>query len=122
MINKDILRQALKMIEDNPLHWDQSYLHCGTSHCFFGMVDLIELKLHFNTGDKEVQADAIKKNVSLPRHETGLSNDLFEYMSYWENTLDDLRFYVKVVTSNLPMFLINFICYIKRQFIIRRRK
>ena len=38
-VNKELLKNTLKLIEENPDHWQQSRWHCGTNHCFAGFVE-----------------------------------------------------------------------------------
>ena len=38
-INKELLRETLQTIKDNPQHWNQRNWHCETSHCFAGFVE-----------------------------------------------------------------------------------
>jgi hypothetical protein len=44
-LNKELLKSTLKLIKENPEHWNQEEWHCGTSHCFAGLVELQVKKL-----------------------------------------------------------------------------
>lgn len=37
--NVELLRETLQTIKENPEHWDQKQWHCGTTHCFAGLVE-----------------------------------------------------------------------------------
>lgn len=59
-INKELLRETLQTIKANPQHWNQANWHCGTSHCFAGIV---ECKLRNHPLDNPVKSSWIIENV-----------------------------------------------------------
>lgn len=50
MKNAVLAYKTLDHIKAHPKHWDQSVWHCGTTHCFAGLVEL------FTTGEDESTA------------------------------------------------------------------
>jgi hypothetical protein len=44
-INASLLTETMNWINTNPSHHDQSSWHCEASHCFFGVAEMIGLKL-----------------------------------------------------------------------------
>lgn len=113
MPNRKILRQALQMVKDNPSHWDQTFWHCGTSHCFGGMIDLILVQLPIWATYEEIVKDNSFSNfnkMEIARFKAmGLSNIQYSAIICSLNSLDDLEFYVNLFCSYLPDFLKNYI-------------
>jgi hypothetical protein len=44
-INAPLLTETMTWINTNPSHHNQSSWHCGTSHCFFGVAEMLGTKL-----------------------------------------------------------------------------
>jgi len=56
-VNVELLQKTLDAIKANPQHWDQSRWHCGTSHCFAGLAQLIHYGLPINTREDQLEND-----------------------------------------------------------------
>jgi hypothetical protein len=123
-INKELLRETLQTIKDNPQHWDQTQWHCGSSHCFAGFVeckirgaDITEKfdedqTLRWSTADAESlisllnlgEKDANKlrndyvyhKNTALvARFALGLNEDQADILFDSDNELEDLEIIIE---------------------------
>jgi hypothetical protein len=123
-INKELLRETLQTIKDNPQHWDQTQWHCGSSHCFAGFVECkirgIEIAkeldedqvLGWSVADEESlisllnlsEKDANKlrndyvyrKNTALvARFALGLNEDQADILFDSDNELEDLEIIIE---------------------------
>jgi hypothetical protein len=45
MVNSKLLLDTIDWIEQNPTHWNQGSWHCGTTHCFKGVAEMLEAEL-----------------------------------------------------------------------------
>ena len=80
MANAERLKQVLARIEQHPEQWDQSRWHCGSSHCFCGMAQIMA---GYPADDDKVRAQA--------REWLGLSLIEFDSLASGPNTLKYLR-------------------------------
>jgi len=119
-INKELLRETLQTIKDNPQHWDQTQWHCGSSHCFAGFVECkirgIEIAKELdedqvlgwsvadeeslisllNLGEKDADKlcrdyDYHKNTAVVARFALGLDEDQADMLFHGENDLGDLE-------------------------------
>ena len=88
------LLATLEWIESHPLHWDQSTWHCGTSHCFAGVGQMLMRSLDPEKEFPEATAtgpsfqerhDLMRWWGIIPTTEAWLA------LTYHANTLADLR-------------------------------
>ena len=80
MANAERLQRVLTYIEQHPEEWKQSEWHCGSSHCFCGMAQI--LAGHPANGGKL---------CAQAREWLDLSRCEFDRLAYVSNTLEDLR-------------------------------
>jgi hypothetical protein len=79
-MNRENYRKVLDQIEAHPETWNQSFWHCGTTHCFAGWAQILSGK---PADDGTVRRDArIYLDLSLIEA---------DYLFAPQRTLDDLR-------------------------------
>lgn len=98
-VNVELLQKTLDTIKANPQHWDQTKWHCGTSHCFAGLAELIAHNVPIETDESVLLKDQRFfsprfSDWSTPEHATVLlnlsDNDAERLFQAW-NTLEDLE-------------------------------
>lgn len=98
-MNKERCEQVLQWIEAHPEHWNQEVWHCGTSHCFAGIAEMMRMELDpsehvpFLTCDEEYcLADRIETACWLGFDMRSLRGQgRWDRLTAADNTLDDLR-------------------------------
>lgn len=98
-MNKERCEQVLQWIEAHPENWNQEAWHCGTTHCFAGVAEMMRMRI-----DPRASAPFSRFNEEYcldNKYETGrwLGFDLFnrrdaaawDKLTSPDNTLDDLR-------------------------------
>lgn len=112
--------RARSWIESNPEHWDQTNYHCGTSHCFAGVVEMLADGLD---PKGEYENEDFWINCTIERARLSLGLDYWVAGILWFSpylTLDNIRDLVKAYTAPLEQVLnlvekhqdSNFITYI----------
>jgi hypothetical protein len=91
MANQANLEATLAAIEANPDHWVQGAWHCGTSHCFAGFAQCLRRGVDPLTTNCDSWRDPSNKT----RQWLGLTARQWEDIINYDNTLDELRDYVK---------------------------
>lgn len=92
--------RARSWIESNPRHWDQTNYHCGTSHCFAGVVEMLADGL-----DPQEEYDS---TCTVERARLSLGLDYWVAGILWFSpylTLDNIRDLVKAYTAPLEQIL-----------------
>ena len=96
MVNKKLLTNTLKLIKENPGHWNQGMWHCGTTHCFAGFVECqmhnVDVRAYFPTEETNTRKKA--------KEELGLNSFWSDTLFYSGNTLHDLEIIVHALTTD----------------------
>ena len=94
MKNAALAYKTLDYIKAHPEEWDQSMWHCGTTHCFGGLVEL------FTTGNGDESHWTSTWDVA----EEALGTDLVESAQLFDdgNTLADLEKIIKTIFGSRP--------------------
>ena len=95
-VNVELLQKTLDAIKANPQHWNQQSWHCGTSHCFAGLAELIANDLPVETSFDEIERLKItrKLGMSTPIEAgrlLGISDEDGDVLFYGYNTLKQLE-------------------------------
>ena len=91
MVNKELLRQVLQIIKDNPEHWDQEQWHCDTTHCFAGVTEALVRGIPLDSNANEFTWNMDKS----------LSEQLSECLTKEELTQFSLR--LEATDLNVPL-------------------
>lgn len=87
MKNSALAYQTLDHIKAHPEEWNQGVWHCGTSHCFAGLVEV------FTTGEdvsSESTWDVAEQALGLTTAEAVLLFDAYNTLADLEETVDSL--------------------------------
>lgn len=98
-VNVELLTKTLETIKANPKHWNQSYWHCDTSHCFAGFAELLANNIPIDTDESVLENDERFYNArfddwSTSKHATellGISDNDAETLFASYRTLEDLE-------------------------------
>ena len=95
-VNVELLQKTLDTIKANPRHWDQSYWHCGSSHCFAGFAELIANDIPIETHEEDLLNMRYNKKlgVSTPieaERLLGISDEDGDVLFFGYNTLEQLE-------------------------------
>ncbi len=96
-VDKELLESTLKLIEENPNHWNQGDWHCGTSHCFAGFVELQIKKLPLDTTESLSDACITRE---MAREALGLSDLQADVLFSGVNKLEDLKEIVRFFVAS----------------------
>lgn len=110
--------RARSWIESNPRHWDQTNYHCGSSHCFAGVVEMLADGL-----DPQGEYPESIDNCTVERARLSLNLNYWVAGILWFSpylSLDNIQDLVRAYTAPLEQVLSlikkhqnsNFITYI----------
>ena len=94
-------RDAMDWILANPQHWDQSAWHCGTSHCFAGVVQMLH---HQQNPAEEFSGDPETASFDA-RSVMGISRSLAKQWFASANSLHFLQQLTGYFCDPLPSML-----------------
>ena len=92
MKNAALAYKTLDHIKAHPEKWDQGVWHCGTTHCFAGLVEL------FTTGEDKSKA----RTWDVAEEALGVSGEEATDLFYERNTLADLEKIIKTIFGSRP--------------------
>ena len=92
MKNAALAYKTLDYIKAHPEEWDQSNWHCGTTHCFGGLVEM------FTTGE----VNEWESTWDVAEEALGISIDESTDLFYENNTLADLEKIIKTIFGSRP--------------------
>lgn len=95
-VNVELLQKTLDTIEQLPQHWNQSFWHCGTSHCFGGFAELIANNIPIETSHDEIERLRIARKLGVrtsieAERLLGISVEDADVLFYGYNTLELLE-------------------------------
>lgn len=90
---------VLRWIEAHPEHWNQEAWHCGTSHCYAGVAEMMRLNLdpreHCPSGDPAVTHSLCSREKTMDWLGFAPGNwcdeERFDWLTRSANTLSDIR-------------------------------
>lgn len=100
-IGQQMAIKAMNWIEDNPKHWDQKNWHCGTTHCYAGIVEILTRggDPAITTGNEDHQNTSMIAAQIL-----GLDHDLADNAWFYSKTsLEELRALVRAYTCPIDI-------------------
>ena len=92
MKNAALAYKTLDYIKAHPEEWDQRLWHCGTTHCFAGLIEL------FTTGEDEAIAatwDVAQEALGVEKYDACL-------LFHGGNTLVELEEAIKEIFGSRP--------------------
>lgn len=98
-INVELMRKTRDWMNAHPEYHDQTTWHCGTSHCFFGIAEI----LHLRQNPSEVFHGDDKKTYEFARKALGLTIWQADYLSCVSRTIDEINKAVDAWTDPKPL-------------------
>ena len=103
-MNKELLQLTLDTIKQNPQHWDQTQWHCGTTHCFAGIAELLHKQQPIDNCISEEDIDS-SDVYNYAVEALGLTIYQADSLFSPVNTLEDLEHRVNVLmNTDAPLF------------------
>lgn len=92
-MNKKNFERVLAFIEANPEHWDQRHWHCGTSHCFAGVAELVKHNLQMSDHEHTIRVASRWRlpTFLIARRFLGITEAEACWLFSAARTLDDFR-------------------------------
>ena len=110
------MTQTMEWIKNNPEHWDQSRWHCGTSHCFAGVAEMLAQNIDPTTkyaseSTKVIAEKALGLNDQQSDYLFDSHNDINKLSSTvdaWVNhVFDNANNTAIALTPDLPIELVT---------------
>ena len=102
MANHALLDNTLKLIKENPRHWNQERWHCGTSHCFAGFVELQVKGLPVNTF---LPDNYLTKHIAMDA--LGINVETADTLFYPYNSLETLERFIEEIKAGVSISLLD---------------